>query len=136
MFASLNRNLLKTVMLADGVISLVTAVVFFTFAGPLSGLVGPIASPAVFTGLAAFFVLWGVFHLAVGRQERPSPAAVRVAIAGDALWILGSIAVLVLAHGGLTLTGMGLIALAAVMVGDILLLKQIGLGRQQRAALA
>ena len=136
MFASLNRNLLKTVMLADGVISLVTAFAFFTFSGPLSGLVGPVAAPAVFTGLAAFFVLWGVFHLAVGRQERPSPAAVRVAIAGDALWILGSIAVLVLAHGGLTLTGMGLIALAAVMVGDILLLKQIGLGRQQRAALA
>ena len=136
MFASLNRNLLKTVMLADGVISLVTAFAFFTFSGPLSGLVGPVAAPAVFTGLAAFFVLWGVFHLAVGRQERPSPAAVRFAIAGDALWVLGSIAVLVAARDGLTLTGMGLVAVAAVAVADILLLKQIGLGRQQRAALA
>lgn len=136
MLAALNRNLLKSVMLADGVVSLATAVAFFAFSGPASGLVGPIASPALFTGLSAFFLLWGVFHLAVGRQARPSPAAVRIAIAGDALWIAGSIAVLVLAHDGLTLAGMGLIAVAAVMVGDILLLKQIGLGRQQRAALA
>ena len=53
-----------------------------------------------------------------------------------ALWVIGSVAVLLLARGGLTLAGIGLIALAAVAVADILLLKQIGLGRQQRAAIA
>ena len=136
MFASLNRNLLKSVMLADGVFSLATAAALFALPGPISGLVGPHATPAVLTGFAAFFLLWGAFHLAAGRQERPSPAAVRFAIAGDALWVLGSIAVLLLARGGLTLTGMGLIAVAAVAVADILLLKQIGLARQQRAVIA
>ena len=136
MFAALNRNLLKSVMLADGVFSLVAGIALFAFAGPLSGLVGPHATPAILTGLAAFFLLWKTFHLAVGRQARPSPAAVRVAIAGDALWVIGSVAVLFLARGGLTLAGIGLIALAAVAVADILLLKQIGLGRQQRAAIA
>ena len=136
MFAALNRNLLKSVMLADGVFSLVAGIALFTFAGPLSDLVGPHATPAILTGFAVFLLLWGVFHLAVGRQERPSQAAVRFAIAGDGLWVLGSVAVLLLARGGLTLAGMGLIALAAVAVADILLLKQIGLGRQQRAAIA
>ena len=136
MFASLNRNLLKSIMLFDGVFSLVTAFGLFAFSGPVSALVGPHATPVIVNGFAAFFVLWGAFHLAVGRQERPSPAAVRVGIAGDALWIIGSIAVLLVARDGLTLTGIGLIAVAAVAVADILLLKQIGLGRQQRAALA
>ena len=136
MFAALNRNLLKSVMLADSAISLAAAFIFYTFAGPISGLAGPFVSPALLTGLAAFFVLWSAFHFAVGRQERPSPAAVRVAMTGDALWVLASIAVLLLARGGLTLTGMGLIAVTAVAVADILLLKQIGLGRQQRAAIA
>ena len=136
MFATLNRNLLKSIMLADGVFSLVAAAGLFALSGPIGSLVGPLATPAVLNGFAAFFLVWGAFHLAVGRQERPSPAAVRVAIMGDALWVLGSIAVLLAARNGLTLTGIGLIALAAVAVADILLLKQIGLGRQQRAALA
>ena len=47
-----------------------------------------------------------------------------------------AIAVLILGHESLTGTGMGLIAVAAVAVADILLIKQIGLGRQQKAALA
>lgn len=136
MFAALNRNLLKSVMLFDGVFSLATAAGLFAFSGPLCDLIGPLATPALLHGFAAFFLLWGAFHLAAGRQQQPSPAAVRLAISGDALWILGSIAVLLLARDGLTSTGMSLIAVAAVAVADILLLKQIGLGRQQRAALA
>lgn len=136
MFAILNRNLLKSVMLADGVFSLATAAGLFAFSGPVSMLVGTHATPAIVNGFAAFFLLWGAFHIAVGKQERPSPAAVRFAIIGDALWILGSIAVLLVARDGLTLTGIGLVAVAAVAVADILLLKQIGLGRQQRAAYA
>lgn len=136
MFSALNRNLMKSVMLADGVFSLAAAALLFGLSGPIGALVGPLATPAVLNGFAAFFALWGAFHLAVGRQERPSPAAVRFAIAGDAAWIAGSIAVLVFAGDGLTVTGMGLIALAAVVVADVLLLKRIGLGRQQRAALA
>ena len=136
MFATLNRNLLKSIMLFDGVFSLVTAAGLFAFSGTVGTLVGPHATTAMINGFAAFFVAWGIFHLAVGRQERPSPAAVRFAIIGDALWVLGSIAVLLTARDGLTLTGMGLIAVAAVAVADILLIKQIGLGRQQRAALA
>ncbi|WP_432346360.1 hypothetical protein WMC41_21800 [Shinella yambaruensis] len=136
MFATLNRNLLKSVMLFDGAFSLAVAAGLFAFSGPVGTLVGPHATPAVLHGFAAFFVVWGVFHVAVGRQARPSPAAIRVAIAGDTAWLIGSLAVLVFASGGLTFAGMGLIALAAVAVADIMLLKQIGLGRQQRAALA
>jgi hypothetical protein len=136
MFATLNRNLLKSIMLFDGVFSLATAGLLLAFSGPIGGLVGPLATPVVLTAFAVFFLAWGGFHLTVGRQERPSPAAVRFAIMGDALWVLGSVAVLILGHESLTGTGMGLIAVAAVAVADILLIKQIGLGRQQKAALA
>lgn len=136
MFATLNRNLLKSIMLFDGVFSLATAGLLFAFSGPISGLVGPLVTPGILLAFAVFFVFWGGFHLVVGRQERPSPAAVRFTIIGDALWVLGSVAVLVLGHGGLTAIGMGLIAVAAVAVADILLIKQIGLGRQQKTMLA
>lgn len=136
MFATLNRNLLKSVMLADGVFSLVAAAGLFSLPGPVGALVGPLATPALIYGLAVFFLAWGIFHIAVGRKDRPSPAAVRIAVAGDALWVAGSIAGLVFARGGLTSTGIGLVAIVAVAVADILLLKQIGLGRQQRAIAA
>ena len=93
MFATLNRNLLKSIMLFDGVFSLATAGLLLAFSGPIGGLVGPLATPVVLTAFAVFFLAWGGFHLTVGRQERPSPAAVRFAIMGDALWVLGSVAV-------------------------------------------
>lgn len=136
MFATLNRNLLKSIMLFDGVFSLATAGLLLAFSGPVSGLLGPLAAPAILLAFGVFFVFWGAFHLVAGRAERPSPAAVRFTIMGDALWILGSIAVLVLGREGLTTVGMGLIAVAAVAVADILLIKQIGLGRQQKALMA
>ena len=136
MFATLNRNLLKSIMLADGVFSLAAGALLLAVPGPVSVILGPLVAPATVTAFGAFFVAWGAFHLAVGRQERPSPAAVRFVIAGDALWIAGSLAVLVLGRDGLTLAGLGLIAVAAVVVADVLLLKQIGLGRQQKAILA
>ena len=136
MFAALNRNLLKSIMLADGVFSLAAAALLLALSGPVSAILGPLVAPATVTAFGIFFLAWGAFHLAVGRQERPSPAAVRFVMAGDALWIAGSLAVLLLSREGLTLTGMGLIAVAAVVVADVLLLKQIGLGRQQKAVLA
>jgi len=136
MFATLNRNLLKSIMLFDGVFSLATAGLLFAFSGPISGLLGPLATSGILLAFAVFFLFWGGFHLAVSRQEQPSPAAVRFAITGDALWVLGSVAVLVLGHTSLTVVGMGLIAVAAVAVADILLIKQIGLGRQRKALLA
>ena len=136
MFAALNRNLLKSIMLADGIFSLAAGALLLAVPGPVSAIFGPLVAPATVTAFGVFFLAWGAFHLAVGRQERPSPAAVRFVMAGDALWIAGSLAVLVLGREGLTLTGMGLIAVAAVVVADVLLLKQIGLGRQQKAVLA
>ncbi len=136
MFAALNRNLMKSIMLADGVFSLAAAALLLAAPGPVSAILGPLVAPATVIAFGVFFVAWGAFHLAVGRQERPSPAAVRFVMAGDALWIAGSLAVLVLGREGLTLTGMGLIAVAAVVVADVLLLKQIGLGRQEKAILA
>lgn len=134
MLATLNRNLLKSVMFADGVFSLAVAAAMFIFSGPVGALVGPHATPVVVNGLAAFFVAWGLFHVTVGRQETPSAAAVRFAITGDALWVLGSIVLLIVGRDGLTLTGVGFVVVAAVAVADIMLLKQIGLGRQTRAA--
>ncbi|UNK38009.1 hypothetical protein MNR02_16410 [Shinella sp. H4-D48] len=136
MFAALNRNLLQSVLFADGVFSLAVAALFFAVPGPIGSLVGPFATPMLINGLAAFFLLWGAFHLALARQAQPSAAAVRLAIAGDGLWVITSVAVLIAGRDGLTLTGIILIAVAAVAVADILLLKQIGLARQQCTAMA
>ena len=134
MFAMLNRNLLKSVMLADGVVSLAAALGLFALAAPLGALFGPAATPGVFHALSAFFLLWGLLHLAVGRSDTPSPAAVRFAIAGDALWIIGSLVLVALAGDGLTFAGKVAVVVVAVAVADIMLLKVVGLGRRQRVA--
>ncbi|MDX3928215.1 MAG: hypothetical protein QHC90_20720 [Shinella sp.] len=129
MFDLINRNLLKSVMLFDGAFSLVAAAGLLTLSGPISILLGPAATPGIVATFGLFFVVWGIFHLAVGRQDNPAPGAVRLAIAGDAIWLFGSVAVLLAVRDGLTATGIVLIAIAAIAVADIMFLKMKGLGR-------
>ena len=134
MFAMLNRNLLKSVMLADGVFSLAAALGLFAFAAPLSTLAGPAATPGVFQALSAFFLLWGLFHLAVGRSDTPSPAAVRFAIAGQRHHDEAADDPQRVAGDGLTFAGKVAVVAVAVAVADLLLVKVVGLGRRQRLA--
>jgi len=136
MFDLIKRNLLKYTLLVDGIVSVTAGVAFLGFSTLIAELIGPAFSGSVIMALGAFLFLWGLFHLALSSQATAPAGGVRVAIAGDALWILGSIAVLVIDWNGLTAVGAAFIVVMTVAVADIMLLKMKGFGDQRRAVAA
>lgn len=134
MFDLIKHNLLKSVLLADGIVSVAAGAAFLGFSGLVAALIGPAFTAGAVLGLGAFLFVWGLFHLALAR--RPSIAGVRIAIVGDALWVFGSVAVLVSDWDALTSLGAAFIALLAMAVADIMLLKMKGLSDQRRLAAA
>jgi hypothetical protein len=136
MFDLIKRNLLKYTLLVDGIVSVAAGTAFLAFSGLVAELIGPAFTGGVIQCLGAFLFVWGLFHLALSSQATASAGGVRVAIAGDALWILGSIAVLVVDWSGLTAVGAAFIAVMTVAVADIMLLKMKGMGDQRRTATA
>ncbi|MBL0372541.1 hypothetical protein JJB09_10930 [Rhizobium sp. KVB221] len=133
MFDLIKRNLLKIVMLADGVVSLVAGTALTTFSSAIAGLFGPALPAIAVLGIGLFLLGWGVFHLAAGRAERISGRAVRIAIAGDAAWVAASAALLAIGWNGLSSLGVVAIAVLAIAVADIMLLKMVGLNARQTA---
>jgi hypothetical protein len=135
MFDLIKRNLLKYTLLVDGIVSVAAGTAFLGFSGLVAELIGPAFTGGVVMGLGAFLFVWGLFHLALSGQATASTAGVRVAITGDALWVLGSVAVLVVDWNGLTPVGAAFIAVLTVAVTDIMLLKMKGLSDRRRLAL-
>jgi hypothetical protein len=134
MLGLIKQNLLKYTLLADGIVSVVAGTAFLAFSALIAELIGPVFTDSVIMALGAFLFLWGLFHLALSSRSEAPVGGVRIAIAGDALWVLGSIAVLVVDWNGLTNVGAAFIAVMAVAVTDIMLLKMKGLSDQHRAA--
>jgi hypothetical protein len=136
MFDLIKRNLLKYTLLADGIVSVVAGAAFLGVSGLVAELIGPAFSGSVILCLGAFLLVWGLFHLAMSSQSAAPAGGVRVAIIGDALWVLGSIAVLVVDWNGLTTIGAAFIAVLTVAVADIMLLKMKGFADQRRMVVA
>lgn len=136
MFDRIKRNLLKYTLFADGIVSVTAGAAFLTLSGLIADMLGPAFTDSVIFALGAFLVLWGLFHFALSRQAPAATAGVRIAIAGDVLWIVGSVAVLVLGWNSLTALGAAFIAVMTIAVADIMLLKMKGLGDQRRVVVA
>lgn len=132
MLALLKRNLLKYTLLVDGIVSVVAGVALLGFSALVAELIGPAFTSGVMLCLGAFLFVWWLFHLAMSMRDAAPLGGVRVAIAGDAIWVLGSAAVLVMDWNRLTAAGAALIAVLAVAVTDIMLLKMKGLGDLRR----
>jgi len=130
----IKRNLLKYTLLVDGVVCVAAGTAFLTFSAAVAELIGPAFTVEVVIGLGAFLLLWGLFHLGMGSRAEAPATGVKVAIACDAIWVAGSMAVLFVDWQGLTVLGAAFIAVMAVAVADIMLLKAIGLGRRSRLA--
>lgn len=132
----IKRNLLKYTLLVDGIVSTVAGAAFLAFSGLVAELIGPVFTGGHIMTLGAILFLWGLFHLAMSRQPSPAAGGVRVAIAGDALWVLCSVALLVAGWNGLTAVGAAFVTVLTVAVLDIMLLKMKGLSDQRRMAMA
>ncbi len=134
-----NRSLLNKTFLADGVFSLVAGAVLILAAAPLAALVNadatPFITPVVLKALGAGLLIWGLFHLSAARNGGPVTASARISIAGDMLWQVASLALLLSAYASLSTTGIALVVIGMIGVADFLFFKLRGLARE-RAAIA
>ena len=131
----IKRKLLKYTLLVDGIVSITAGAVFLGLSAMIAETVGSAFTSGIVMALGAILVPWGLFHLAIGREGAATTGAVRIAIAGDALWVLASAVVLIAGWNSLTAVGVALIAVQALAVTDIMLLKMKGLSDQRRMAM-
>ena len=131
----IKRNLLKYTLLVDGIVSVVAGAAFLALSSLVAELIGPAFTGAAIMSLGAFLFVWGLFHLGMSSQTDAPAGGVRIAIIGDALWVLGSIGVLAVDWNGLTTVGAAFITVLTVAVADIMLLKMKGLSDQGRLAI-
>ncbi|MEI3854150.1 MULTISPECIES: hypothetical protein [Ensifer] len=129
-----NRSLLNKTFLADGAFSLVSGATLILAAGPLAALISPAATPAMMKVLGVGLLVWGIFHLSAARNGGPVTASARISIAGDMLWQLGSLALLLAAYASLSAAGITLVVIGMIGVADFLFFKLRGLA-QERAAI-
>jgi hypothetical protein len=118
-------SLLRLALRADSLVTGLNGAAYLLLAGPLADLLGPPAG--VLRGVGVFLM---VFAPAVWlTADRPAVPAVRAVIAGNLLWTVGSIAVVVVGVGDPTTVGAVWIVLQAVVVAAFALLQISGLRR-------
>jgi hypothetical protein len=119
-------TLLRNALLANAVFAGVNGIADMFFSGPMAAFAGVPAAILPFSGagLLAFAaaLLW--------LRSRPtmSPGLVRTVIALDLVWVIGSVAALLLHDSlGLTVGGAWLVAVGADVVAVFALLQYVGL---------
>ena len=130
MFRFLNQNLLRVTLLADGIFSLAAGAGLLGLATPVAALTGPAINPQMVQAIGIGLVVWGVFHILMGRLPHPAKTAVRIAIIGDLLWVLTSLGLLIGARSAFSGAGLILVAVAMIGVADLMAFKIKGLSRQ------
>jgi hypothetical protein len=114
---------LKKILLLDAATCVATGALLSAMAGKLSALLG-LPEPLLFyAGLSLFpiaaFMAW--------TAQRPAEPAVWLVIGGNALWVLGSLAVLALSP---TAVGYAVVIAQAAAVAVLAELEYIGLRRR------
>ena len=122
--------LLRTVLVADAVVTGVNGAAYLVAAGPLGDLLG--LEPSALRGAGAFLVAWAAVVALVASRPRPARAAVLAIVAGNAVWALGSVAAAVAGWGEPSTAGTVWIVLQAVVVGAFAELQLTGLRRKGR----
>jgi hypothetical protein len=121
------ETLVRLALKLDAVISGANGVAYLALAGSLADGLG--LSEAALRGVGGFFVIYAATLWTVATREQVNRTAVRAVIAGNLLWMVGSL--IALAAGALdpeTLGGVW-IALQALVVGGFAALQALALRR-------
>ena len=127
-------SFLRYALLADGLISGLTGLLLLIgapLAAPLFGL-----STAFLMGTGAFITSYGAALIWLSRAPSLSPAVARAVIAGNVLWVVASVGLVLLGPASLTPLGIGFIVVQAAAVGVLAELQWMGLRRQSPAVVA
>lgn len=121
-------DLLRLVLRLDAVVTAGNGLAYVAAAGPLADLLG---LPAPFLRVAgAFLLVFAVLVWATGSRPAPSGAAVRVVIAVNVAWVLGSLVLVALGLGSPSTAGTVWVVLQAAVVGAFAEGQILGLRRR------
>lgn len=111
----------------DAVLSLTMCVGLLVLAAPLAGLIGWAPMHTIILGAGIFLLPWALFNWAIGAATGPDRLSLTVNIAGDALWAVLSVALLVLYSAQMTPIGVTLIVGQMLVVSAVFAVKLTGL---------
>lgn len=111
----------------DAVLSLTMCVGLLVLAAPLTGLIGWAPMHTIILGAGIFLLPWALFNWAIGAATGPDRLSLTVNIAGDALWAVLSVALLVLYSAQMTPIGVTLIVGQMLVVLAVFAIKLTGL---------
>lgn len=110
----------------DAGLSLVMGLSLLVLAQPLANLIGWVPMHTILLGAGIFLLPWALFNWAIGAATSPDRISLAANILGDALWVLLSVALLVLYSAQMTAIGVTLIAAQAAAVSTVFALKFAG----------
>ncbi len=117
---------LKQVLLVNGVSSGATGALLMLFPAPLAGLFG-VATVVPFVGVGAFLLVFAAGVGYEGLQKPPRSGRVRLIIALDVAWVVGSLVAVGALFSALSPLGNGLILAVAGWVAVMAFLQTRGL---------
>ena len=111
----------------DAALCLAVGIGLLIFADPLADLVGWAPTHAILHGAGVFLLLWALFNWTIGAATGPDGLSLAVNLAGDGLWVLLSVALLVLYSAQMTGIGVTFIIAQAPAVSVVFAIKRAGL---------
>jgi len=120
-------ELLRNVIIADGVVCAVTGLLVAAAAGPLNDLLG--LPTSLLRGVGLFLIPFGALVFLLGMRPVPARTAVQMLIAGNLLWVVASIGLLVSSRVDPTGLGIAFVILQAALVAAFAELEMLGLRR-------
>ena len=117
----------RLALFADGAVTLSNGLAYLLAAPLLSGWLGP--SEPVLRELGVFLSLYAMAALALARQPAPAAGLVRLVVAVNVAWVVGSVVSMELGLLGLTPLGLGWGVLQAVVVAGFAAMQWLGLRR-------
>ncbi len=119
---------LRTALRANTVFSLLSGLVFTLDSAALANLTG-IQPPLVFILVGLPLAVYGLLLWMLASQSELNPNLIRGVIIADAIWVAGSIVLLLSGWLPLTAAGKWLVALLADAVAVLAVLQYLGLRR-------
>ncbi|WP_433712563.1 hypothetical protein ACQP2U_41205 [Nocardia sp. CA-084685] len=119
------QNLLRTSLRLDSVVTTVNGLAYLALSGPLESLLGLDSKIGIPIGI--FLTLYGIGVALVGMSKTINTKAAAVVAAGNAVWVVVSLAALVEGALELNLVGSIWTVMQAATVGGFAALQYLGI---------
>jgi Na+/melibiose symporter-like transporter len=128
-FMSAHPNFLRRVLWLDAILGAASVPSHLLNTSFMSNLLGLSQPVLVWSGW--LLVAFAVFIMLIVTQTTISHSLVKVLIAGNVLWIVGCIELLLVGPGALTILGIAYICVQIVIVGLLTMMEWRGLHKDQ-----